>query len=71
MSDWRPIKTAPNDGTMVDLYVASRKERLTNYCLTANNKMTDWFYEPVYGGRTCVRDATHWMPLPEPPKERG
>jgi len=23
-----------------------------------------------FGGYDCVLDATHWMPLPEPPKEK-
>ncbi len=25
------------------------------------------FFEPVKSGPTCVRDATHWMPLPPHP----
>ena len=27
-----------------------------------------WYVPNMYG-RDCLKDVTHWMPLPEPPKE--
>ena len=60
---WMPIETAPKDGTPVDLW---RDERLPNMRRVELNPF-NVFYEPVISGYTCVRDATHWMPLPSPP----
>ena len=60
---WMPIETAPKDGTSVDLW---RDERLPNMRRVELNPF-NVFYEPVLSGYTCVRDATHWMPLPVPP----
>lgn len=25
------------------------------------------FFAPYHSGYSCIRDATHWMPLPSPP----
>lgn len=63
---WQPIKTAPKDGTPVDIWRGSYGERATDM------RRVDFgggnvFYEPIFSGPTCVRDATHWMPLPPPP----
>jgi hypothetical protein len=67
MREWMPIETAPKDERAVDLWQSSFNRRLTNMSrveLTENNV----FYAPVENGPSCVRDASHWMPLPEPPK---
>lgn len=64
---WRLIETAPRDGRTVDLWCGEYEERLTNYRRVKLSK-TNVFYEPVYGGRACVRTATHWMEPPGPPK---
>ena len=60
---WMPIETAPQDGTPVDLW---RDERLPNMVRVKLSPF-NVFYGPVVSGYTCVRDATHWMPLPTPP----
>lgn len=65
-SGWQPIETAPKDGTVVDLYRQSYSERLCNYKWIQLSP-SNGFFECVESGYTCVRDATHWMPLPEPP----
>ena len=73
-SNWMPIDTAPKDGTLVDIWrpwlqggKAFGGERCTDMRrmeLAPDNV----FYAAEYRGPTCVRDATHWMPAPEPPK---
>lgn len=66
-SAWRPIAEAPKDDTTVDIWSKSNG-RLTNY-FRSEHENGDWFYDPVEDGVTTVRDATHFMPLPEPPTE--
>jgi hypothetical protein len=67
---WRPIETAPKDGTPVDLWRPDGHEggeRLANY-KRVERTPTNVFYDPVYAGIVCVRDATHWKPIPTAPK---
>lgn len=74
MSEWQSIDTAPRDfGSVIDLW--AKGERHTDCCWmwpTYGVKEYEWCrhaYDdcdgPVYN---VVRDATHWMPLPAPPK---
>lgn len=65
-SFWRPIETAPKDQTPVDLWVPVREERLANY-VRVERSPTNVFYDPVYAGTCCVRNASHWMPIPSRP----
>jgi len=54
MSEWQPIETAPKEGGF----------------LAANSKevWAAWHYDsPHWHARYGSRNATHWMPLPEPP----
>lgn len=75
MSEWKPIETAPKDGTRILV--------LTMY---GDIECADWYvfttprYEGVKDdlyrrvedktseGWNCSSSPTHWMPLPEPPK---
>ena len=61
--EWLDIETAPKDGTAVDIFRGDWKERCTNMqrVYLGNENV---FYEPVESGPCCVRDATHWMPIP-------
>lgn len=81
MLKWQDISTAPRDGTKVDLWIAHtgwRKEydgRTAN-CEFFKGRWVDWNddnidcpleqLEPLKDGGTW--QATHWMPLPEPPQ---
>jgi len=71
---WQPIETAPKDGTYIlvagpsgyystPLRVEVCKWNNANHKDNWRNHSNDWFTD---GGE----DATHWMPLPEPPKDK-
>ena len=66
MNHWQPIETAPQDDTLIDLWRAGG-ERCTDMRRVVWQP-DDVFYGPPYRGTAYVRDATHWMPVPEPPK---
>ena len=66
MTEWQPIETAPKDSTPVDLWVPDREERLANYA-RGEGSPTNVFFDPVYAGTCCVRNASHWMPIPSAP----
>ena len=64
--NWRPIETAPKDGTLVlacnsDSYRSSLGPA---YFVAGDNYDGIWFYKGGYD----VWDLTHWMPLPPPPE---
>lgn len=62
MSDnngWRPIETAPKDGRLLLMC------RESGFCAFIGH----FEYGAWMEGETGIlRDPTHWMPLPEPPK---
>lgn len=60
MTNWQPIETAPKDGTEILVYSDGRViSTFWSFCAE------DWV--DVLRGYT-MRDPTHWMSLPEPPK---
>ena len=67
---WQPIKTAPKDGTEIDLWVrlsnTNFRYRRTN-CWFSENKW--WFFDDHLDKPCSIVGATHWMPLPEPPHD--
>ena len=72
MSEWLDISTAPKDQT--HLLLATRKEVYT--AINFNSKRVfagyfqtqanDWIIDGTWAGDI---KPTHWMPLPEPPKD--
>ena len=75
MSDWKPIETAPKDGTIIIAYSPhdgrvrtmqfdshEYRKRPQPHWRATNNFGIMWDME---------RQPTHWMPLPEPPKTEG
>lgn len=65
MSEWRPIETAPKDGTPVIICTSGGKVFRAR-----------WFGGAVwsvdgYSVGFETSDVTHWMPLPQPPETQN
>lgn len=83
MSEWKPIETAPKDGTQILIAragddVGVNEIEITEWFSIEQNhyerikddiyrKVTD---KPIEGWNGNGHRATHWMPLPSPPKEQ-
>ena len=64
---WQPIETAPKDGTPILAYEptpGSPTEEDGRYYITTGYRVRN-----QYRTGTEHENPTHWMPLPEPPKE--
>lgn len=82
MSDWRPIETAPKDGSPVLIFphmtVVSwdfGAEQWICGVIPLNNDRTiadDWTVQPAMFFEEYLSnwgvEPTHWQPLPEPPQ---
>lgn len=68
LKEWRPIDTAPQDGSLILLGWWRTWSKVEFECevKAAGNIDTG---RP--GTRWMHGQATHWMPLPEPPELRG
>ena len=68
--EWKPIETAPKDGTSILVYDKVDNEMTTMTYL--NSGTIGWWFLCVEGN-SCDESAdftpTHWMELPEAPKE--
>jgi Protein of unknown function (DUF551) len=71
-AQWRPIETAPKDGTDVLLYLpnAHPPVRVGRYVAKGVIRSDYWFYYSgvIESPREWEMVPSHWMPLPEPPK---
>jgi len=74
-NQWQPIKTAPKDGSYVDLWCAplSYTEIALTPCRVPNcywvPDYSAWYWSPSRGEPIRVwHRVTHWMLPPEPPK---
>ena len=69
--EWQPIETAPKDGTSIILHIQKHNETYYDckwgpYGFETyewDGESYDW--SPILSSASL----THWMPLPEPPKE--
>lgn len=63
---WRPIDTAPKDGSRVLGFTEFDLHLVIKWC-------DDNFFDEKFGWTDddggCRYSVTHWMPLPKPPKE--
>lgn len=77
MTDWKPISTAPKDGTEILLCrrLDADGQPIVGKAFGIFCQVAAWWGEPERWVIYCsmVRDPslhfepTHWMPLPEPP----
>lgn len=58
--NWRPIDTAPTDGTEVWVFVQGAHDLSSFQCVCAYHPGTGWCADEL-------RHITHWMPKPSPP----
>lgn len=74
MIEWRPIETAPRDGTEILVFEPAKGEYGSQYIAVVSFKEQGWngpkWYETLNEEHT-VDEPTHWMPLPKPPTEIG
>lgn len=68
MSEWRPIDTAPKDGSHVMLGDAPEQYVCEGYYEEDGDRgwyMANTHWTDAYDGRVY---PTHWQPLPSPPE---
>ncbi len=72
MTDWRPIETAPKDGTTVDLWTIETRptKRYAKRVTSCRYSVCDkgWVTSPPET-RFVIGSPTYWMPVPNPPTE--
>lgn len=72
MAGWRPIETAPKDGTRVLVYQEDEASDMTPqiaWWITWHGEEgwhICWDNEPLQNN-SAFAPPTHWAPLPEPP----
>lgn len=66
--EWRPIDTAPTDGTDVLIFAPQFSEQFVAFYGRAADGDCRWVFGRAQGMSLVVKNPTHWMPLPEPPK---
>ena len=71
MSEWKPIKTAPLDGQCKPFLAYSSHINAMVVCYAVPSRISGGVAAIVDWNASSFRDATHWMPLPEPPKENA
>ena len=72
-SGWRPIDTAPQDGTEIIALFALRsldgkRTWIHDFVHWRNGNGYPGWYDPR-GGHWKHHQPTHWMPLPAPPED--
>ena len=66
MTDWQPIETAPKDGTSI---LVCDKGHYYPFVAEWNEQEKYWRSTSCIDQYFGIADATHWMPLPEPPSK--
>lgn len=68
MSEWRTIDSVP---LSEEVMICDRGGTVHLGHMPVKAELIFWVGYDGYGNDICVSDATHWMPLPSPPKEKG
>jgi hypothetical protein len=74
--EWRPIESAPKDGTAILIYGPELLREIDGHCAvarwqaTGSNSIAWWTISEGKCGPFDLRgpSPTHWMPLPAPPE---
>jgi len=61
---WRPIETAPKDGTWMIVYLETVGQSICAYYSPLSGKLVDTWCGSI--DKRCYK-PTHWQPLPAPP----
>ncbi len=64
MSEWKPINTAPDNGS---IFLAVNKFGQQWFCAIANKKVIGIGQSYLIMAEQVANNATHWMPLPKSP----
>jgi hypothetical protein len=68
-ADWQKIESAPKDGTFY-LAVSSRSGFYATLNQPPGHERGAWYFlRGKWIGESDEYQPTHWMPLPQPPKE--
>jgi hypothetical protein len=71
--NWRPIKTAPRDGTVILIYNENWMDGTVFPAYWDDEPLDEDFnWHGIDGSHISIEDdaPTHWRPLPPPPKEK-
>lgn len=74
-TDWRPINTAPRDGTPINVWLGDAdQDDATFYCVRGTRFSAGWAFHagkfrPIGGlpGIPVSVQPTHWTPVPDGP----
>lgn len=71
MSKWRPMETAPKDGTHFLAWILGFDECDYPVLVRWHIQQEDWIIADFIAAEFAGDDIglSHWMPLPKPPKE--
>jgi hypothetical protein len=65
---WRPIETAPKDGTKVLLrFEPPFNDQLEDGIVTGTCTGDRWWLSSIWASTTAHKTPTHWQPLPPAP----
>jgi hypothetical protein len=65
---WQPIETA-KDGNEGDLWIPQTVLHAATRVADCHVRGGKWMRPNIYGKWIEIKEATHWRPLPVPPKE--
>jgi len=69
MTEWQPIETAPRGGKS---FLVWCPDRLNIYLVWRSDKVgAEMTHFGSHSSQSLTETPTHWMPLPDPPKEQA
>lgn len=67
MTEWRPINTAPKDGTPVLIFEGGSGDTDIVVAVYEDQWLPEYRWRGTYGDGDAAWNPTHWMPLPKAP----